>query len=192
MDYAPGIIAAGEKVTVNVLQYTADACPPVFGYSSAALPHCQEFNDNVTNVLAKYDISAIVMVSRWESIFKRGTSPAAVGATVQRLNELGHKVFVVGQSPVYYNNVQILFEKAGLAQALDASAPITFKRDLNSRIAAVVPPGSFIDPLPALCGPRDCMYMQQGRYIVIDVGHFSSFGSELAVRSYFPFYSERQ
>jgi peptidoglycan/LPS O-acetylase OafA/YrhL len=190
--YAPGITAAEKDVTVNVMQYTADACPPLFGYYSAARPNCSEFNENVTKLLREYDISAVIMAGRWESLFKRGTSPGSLAATADALKRMGQQVYVIGQSPVFYNDVQILFAKAGYpTDVREAAAPVSFNREINSRLAESLPHVTFIDPLSALCDSSACNYLRGGQYIVTDVGHFSLFGSQLAVASYFPFISPR-
>lgn len=190
--YVPGIVDQADSITVNILQYTLSACPPVFDYYTAGRPECQAFNNNLPAILKKYGVSTVVMAGRWESVFKRGVSPDAVVATAKRLIGMGVEVIVIGQSPVFNNNVQTLFAQSSLpADALEASAPLSFRREINSRLAATLPAGTFIDPLATLCGAADCDYRRDGKFVVWDVGHFSSFGSNLAVMSYFPFFSNR-
>jgi peptidoglycan/LPS O-acetylase OafA/YrhL len=188
--YAPGISEEAKDLTVNYLQYTASSCPPVFGYYSGAVPNCRVFNDNVPSLLAKYNISTVVMAGRWASLFKRGVSPNDIVATVRRLEEIGVKVYVIGQSPEFYNDVQTLFAQSKNHTASEASAPLSFSRNINSELESVLPAGTFIDPLNVLCGPTDCKYIRDGQYVIWDFGHFSSFGSRLAVANYFPFISD--
>lgn len=190
--YAPGITDQAQHITADYLQYTASACPPVFDYYTAARPNCRAFNDNLPKLLSQYGISTVVMVGRWESLFKRGVSPQAVAATVKRLNDLGVKTFVIGQSPIFNNDVQTIFaQTGGQADILDASAPLSFKKRINSELASALPVGTFIDPLQTLCRPSGCNYRQDGQFLVADIGHLSAYGSRLAVASYFPFFSNR-
>ena len=190
--YAPGIADESKNLSVDFLQYTASACPPIFDYYTATRPHCRDFNDNLPKILAQYKVTSVVMVGRWESLFKRGVSPEQVAATVKRLDEMGIKVYVIGQSPVFNNDVQTIFAQTGhVASTAEASAPLSFNRDINGKLAAVLPPGTFIDPLSSLCQPKGCDYRRDGQYVVGDMGHFSSFGSKLAVASYFPFVAGR-
>ena len=188
--YAPGIVDEANKLTANYLQYTSSSCPPIFDFQSGNVPNCRAFNDNVPKILAQYKISTVVMSGRWESIFKRGVSPDDVAATVNRLKKIGVQVYVIGQSPEFYNEVQIIFAQAGYgATTLEASAPLSFNRKINIQLESALPDNTFIDPLKALCGPTDCEYLRNGQYIIWDYGHFSAFGSRLAVAGYFPFIS---
>lgn len=188
--YAPGIVDEAKYLSANYLQYTSSSCPPIFDYYSGSVPNCRAFNDNVPKILAQYKISTVVMSGRWESEFKRGVSPSDVAATVTRLKEMGVKVYVIGQSPEFYNKVQIIFAQAGYdANTSEASAPLSFNRKINFELESVLPADAFIDPLKVLCGPTDCRYLREGQYVIWDYGHFSAFGSRLAVASYFPFIS---
>ncbi|MFC5499629.1 acyltransferase family protein [Caenimonas terrae] len=188
--YAPGLVDEAAHLSVDYLQYTASACPPVFDYYTAIRPHCREFNDNLPQIISKYGIKTVVMVGRWESLFKRGVSPSQVADTVARLNRMGVAVYVIGQSTVFNNDVQTLFAQGGnSATTAEASAPLSFSRDINGRLAAVLPAGTFIDPLAKLCHAQDCDFRRDGQYLVADIGHLSSFGSKLAVATYFPFVS---
>lgn len=191
--YAPGIVDEATRISVDLLQYTAAACPPVFGYYTAASPHCRDFNDNIPKILSKYGIKKVIMSARWESLFKRGVTPNDVANTVKRLNEMGIKVFVIGQSPVFNNDVQRIFAQTGS----DINSPVStaflsFKPEINDKLRSVLPNGSFVDPLLTFCSDNSCMYRLSSQYVVVDVGHFSSFGSKFAVDSYFPFLSERK
>lgn len=191
--YVPGIVDEAKRLDVDFLQYTAAACPPVFGYYTAASPHCREFNDNMPKLLSQYGITTVVMSARWESLFKRGVLPSDISTTVKRLNEMGINVYVIGQSPVFNNDVQRIFAQTGSDDHTPvSSATLSFKPDVNSKLKSALPSGVFIDPLLTFCRKNDCTYRLDNQFIVVDVGHFSSFGSKLAVGSYFPFLSERK
>ena len=115
-----------------------------------------------------------------------------MAATVRRLNEKGVKVYVIGQSPGYYNDVQTIYAKNRYGpQAEKASAPLCFSRDVNGKLQSALPRDVFIDPLPTLCNPTECVYREHGQYLMADQGHFSVFGSKVAVSRYFPFFSGR-
>ena len=186
--YAPGIVEQAQLVEVNILQYTAAGCAPVFGYYSAQFPHCRDFNEKMPEVLRKYNIRTVVMAGRWESLFTRGVTPQSVGATVKRLNDSGIRTYVIGQSPVFNNVAQLLFAKqVGKQGDARAAAPLSFDRSINSSLEASLPVGVFIDPLRSMCEPHECDYRKDGQFLLVDAGHFSAYGSGLAVKSYFPF-----
>lgn len=188
--YAPGITDEAQNISVNFLQYTAALCPPIFDYYTAARPNCREFNYNVEKLLSRYGISTVIMSGRWESLFKRGVSPEDVATTVKRLNEIGVKAYVIGQSPAFKNNVQTIFRQKGYELSVsDASAPLSFSREINNKLNIALPVGTFIDPLATFCQENDCKYRSEGQFLVSDFGHFSTYGSKLAVAGYFPFFS---
>lgn len=186
--YAPGITDQAKNSSADFLQYTASACPPILGFQSGGRPNCHDFNENMLNVLAHYNISTVVMVGRWEFLFKRGVSVTDVVDTVNRLNDIGVKVYVIGQSPVFYNDVQTLYAQADYP--LEAIAPLSFKLNVNTKLETALPYGTFINPLEKLCMSFNCRYRQDNEYIISDMGHFSAFGSKLAVGKYFPFFSD--
>jgi peptidoglycan/LPS O-acetylase OafA/YrhL len=189
--YAPGIVDHAQGFSSNILQYTASSCPPIFEYSSAARPNCRDFNDHVLSIIKEHKITAVIMSGRWESLFKRGVKISDIAATVRRLQSMGLAVYVIGQSPIFSNTAQILFVKAGGTPDIqEASAPVSFRSEINTEIAAAIPESTFIDPLQFLCTSGDCFYRKSGKFIVIDSGHYSSFGSDLAVESYFPLFSK--
>jgi peptidoglycan/LPS O-acetylase OafA/YrhL len=190
--YAPGLSDQTQNFPVTILQYTAALCPPIFDYYTATRPDCRAFNDNVFNILAKYNISTVVMSGRWESLFKRGVSPLDIAATVKRLSENGVTSYVIGQSPIFKNNVQTILRKENLeANTSEASASLSFSSDINESLNQALPAGTFINPLPRFCQDNSCKYLSKGEFLIFDFGHFTTYGSKFAVAGYFPFFSEK-
>ena len=108
---------------------------------------------------------------------------------MNRLEPNGISVHVLRQSPAFYNDVQILFAQSGLpAVTRRASAPLSFDRVVNQNLSNSLPPSTFIDPLQHLCHASDCPYREDGQFLVTNAGHFSDYGSKLAVASYFPLF----
>ncbi|HKT75075.1 MAG TPA: acyltransferase family protein [Steroidobacteraceae bacterium] len=186
--YAPGIVDHASHAGADILQFTAIGCAPIFGYYSAAIPHCRDNNDHIPELLTKYHIRAVIMAARWESLFRRGVRPEQVAATVLRLRKLRVAVYVIGQSPLFANDVQVIFAKQdGRQMDPEATAPLAFDPRVNDMLHAALHAGTFIDPLSALCESDSCRYRRDGNFLVVDDGHLSSFGSGLAVAAYFPF-----
>jgi len=67
-----------------------------------------------------------------------------------------------------------------------AAWPIYFDPKINDRMSSLSRGAVFIDPLKHLCDGRLCPYRDGDHFYFADYGHFSTYGSDLAVRSYFP------
>src|SRR6202022_2936562 len=55
--YVPGIVDMSAAASADVLQYTASACPPIFGFYTGGRPNCEDFNENLPNIIPPYGIS---------------------------------------------------------------------------------------------------------------------------------------
>mgnify|MGYP000892813446 CR=1 FL=1 len=69
--FRAGLDALASSTTspgLTVVQYTATMCPPVFGWSSVARPHCGAFNDDVWRVVDEQRIDTVVLASRWQVV----------------------------------------------------------------------------------------------------------------------------
>ncbi len=186
--YVPGIADNAAFMTADVLQYTQSLCPPIFGFSTAARPRCEPFNANVVQVIRDYEIRAVVMAGRWDYAFKRHVEPSQIADTIARVRALGVDVYVIGQSPLFGHNVQTLFAKSGgTPQTAHAAGHITFTEEINQKLARAAAGATFIDPVAKLCDRSSCPYRHDGQFLIWDVGHFSEYGSRLAVLRYFPF-----
>ena len=119
--------------------------------------------------------------------------PSDVGATMAKLQSLGVGVHVIGQSPLFGNEVQTLFAQSGGGRTQpDGWGFVTFDSELNHKLAAAMPPGvQFVDPLARLCHLPSCPYREQSTFMMWDEGHFSLYGSKLAVASYFPYFERK-
>ena len=187
--YVPGLKRRAAQVRADILQYNLSACPPVLGFDSMSNPPCRAFNDHVFDLIERYHVSGVVVSGRWDYALRRHVTPEQIGATVARLRDRGVAVYVIGQSPLFGNQVQTLFAQAGGTSDQPAAwAPVTFAPDLESRLAAAMPAGvTFIDPLASMCKLRACQYRRDGEFMLWDEGHLSAYGSSLAVDTYFPY-----
>ena len=131
------------------------------------------------------------MAARWDAMLRRGVTPEQIAVTVRALQRKGLTVHLIGQSPVFSNNVRVLFFRSGLPVSTpDASARLAISAELNDRLRAELPAGVFIDPLAALCRGRECLYRHDGEFLFSDEGHFSEAGARFAVARYFPYMKE--
>jgi len=187
--YVPGLARHASEMRADILEYTLSACPPVFGFDTMSNPPCREFNDHIVDVIQQYHVKGVIVSSRWDYAFKRHIEPRAITATLDKLRALGVTVDVIGQSPLFGNSVQTLFAQAdGKRAQPDAWGYINFSPSLNDRLGAAMPSGvNFVDPLQERCHLSSCQYRHEQNFMMLDEGHFSAYGSALAVESYFPY-----
>jgi len=185
--YVPGLIRHGEALPGNVIQYTAAGCMPILSFFSYSLPLCQEFNLNVLDVIKQQKIETVIMSGRWSSLRGRGVD--GLRPTIETLKKLGVDVYVIGQSPIFPIDVHTLAYRDGNGkEQADLQRSLAIDPHINEQLRDVIADSAvFIDPLPRLCVGTLCPYMQGGRFLYEDYGHFSTDGADRAVGRYISF-----
>jgi peptidoglycan/LPS O-acetylase OafA/YrhL len=188
--YMPGILRDGQRIDSDVLQYTFAGCPPVLGYFSFARVGCSSFNKRVPDLVRSLHIDTVVMAARWTETPLRSINQ--LGETVARLRDAGAQVYVFGQSPEFDTDVQHVDYISGYyKRSGPAYWTISFDPKLNEHIARQSAQAHFVDPLHYLCHAGLCEYRNADEFYYADYGHFSAYGSLLAVQSYFPVSSSK-
>lgn len=187
--YIPGLLANQDKLTRNIVEYTFAGCPPILSYRSYARPGCADFNARVFDIVARYHIDTVVLSARWDEMRARGLQ--GLSGTIAQLRAKGLTVYVIGQSPMFAFDVNVLdYRNAGKDAAGDGEWYLSFTRAQSDAIRAASTDAHFVDPLPAFCNGNTCRYETPSGRLFADYGHFSELGSDLAVKSYFPLYQK--
>ncbi|HUO92682.1 MAG TPA: acyltransferase family protein [Rhizomicrobium sp.] len=185
--YVDGLMANQKNLTRNIVQYTFAGCPPILSYRSYARPGCADFNARIFDIVKRYQADTVVMATRWDQMRERGLG--GLPDTIAQLRARGLKVFVIGQSPLFAFNVQVLdFRDAGAGGNGTADWYTVIAPNQNRDIRAASTGATFIDPLPAFCRGDRCEYKTPRGLLFADYGHFSALGSDRAVKAYFPLY----
>ena len=184
--YAYGFFR-NERSHLDVLEYTSPSCPPIAGYQAASRPQCTPFNDNVADVIRRYQISTVIMAANWSVYLKRGKMRFDdIEQTVRYLRGLGVRVILIGQSPLFpfaYPD-EYFFRTFGTEQADRAYyAPLDVAPDMNRRMANIGGGGTFFDPLALLCHGTGCVFKQGRLYLFYDYGHYTHYGSRKVVNA---------
>jgi peptidoglycan/LPS O-acetylase OafA/YrhL len=182
--YTPGLMALSATIPASIIQYTAAGCPPVLSYYSYARPKCTKFNENALSIIRKNGIKKVILASRWSDLQSRGLD--SIQSTIEALRSMGVEVWVIGQSPEFAANVQIIDYKNRHSNAPRESWPLAFDPEINSRLRQAAHGSHFIDPLAYLCDGLQCPYRNGDTLYYADYGHFSKEGSIRAVKAYFP------
>lgn len=187
--YTPGIEANADHIPYRVYQYTMAGCPPVLSYYSYARPGCTAFNRQALDIIRSKGIRTVVLSGRWVDLRSRGFGQ--LKSTLDALDALGVKTYIIGQSPDFLTDVDVIAlrdrDETGRQtdRWVDAVEP-----GVNAELRTVAGRHSFIDPLQALCQDERCLFRVRGRLLFHDSGHLSPFGSDYAVRKYFPLYTQ--
>jgi len=175
------------QLPLNVLQYTSPQCPPLLGYSAASRPECKDFDARIAGIVRSNNITTVVMAANWSAYLKRRKIEITdISRTAAFLKGLHVRVILVGQSPVFpfpYPDAYF-YQTFGTAQAaVDYYAPSEADPNLNQRLAAgaATDIDAFFDPSLVLCRGRECVFRRDNRYLVLDFGHFSRYGSNIVV-----------
>lgn len=183
--YVPGIVANAPLFPARILQYTAAGCPPILSYFSFARPRCTEFNANALRIIEARGIEVVILSARWTDLQSRGLDK--LEDTLAQLAPLGVRVYVIGQSPQFSADVQVIaYSKGSRAPEAVDRWKVFFDPAINAELRKYVGEGVFIDPLQRLCNGKDCPYREGGRYLYEDAEHFSVYGSSQAVATFFP------
>lgn len=182
--YAPGIIANASSIEETIYQYTQAGCPPVFLYYSYARPGCHDFNKNVLEIIRQLRVTQVVLSGRWIDLELRGLG--LLQDTIDRLNAENVRVIVIGQSPMFVTNVDVIAYQKTTSSAVSAGWNTVILPSFNERLRKVVNGAAFIDPIAVDCSNEICNYLDEGRILYFDSGHLSNFGSSRLVKKILP------
>lgn len=182
--YVPGISANSNRIPIHIWQYTFAGCPPVLNYYSYARPQCQQFNRAAIDIVDRYHIKTVILSARWIDLKQRGFD--GVESTLGALQKRGIRVFVIGQSPVFVTNVDVIgFMKGNDHLAVNSWKTIVGS-DFNVVLKSYTKGAIFIDPMTSWCSDGLCPYRAKDEVFFGDNGHFTKFGAQRAVAEYFP------
>ncbi len=94
---------------------------------------------------------------------------------------------MIGQAPEFAADVQQIDYVSGQHRDRgEVSWPVYFDPVVNRKLATLAAGAGFIDPMARMCRGGLCPYRQGDQFLFADYGHYSTYGSALAVRTYFP------
>ena len=182
---APGLRQEAGDV-VDVVQYTAGGCPPLPGVTIANRLHCRAFNDRALELVAELKPDVVLVSARWDMYLPRVVRDDDVAATLARLDHLGVRVVVVGDSPTFdFASPYDFVFRSGRSEV---SLPPGGSKPLDYVLAGIGGIQVF-NPKPLFCSADRCRLKQDGAFLFFDGGHYSVDGSRLVARSLAPYLS---
>lgn len=173
--YIPGLAGNPAATGLNFVQYSAYSCPPVLGARIPWAPNCQDFNNHVEDILARFNVDGVVLAARWERYWGKHVASQALEQTVAGLKARGIRVALVGQGPS--------FEFSDPAEYLFRTGrerpPSRPGQRINDELRTTRGYDVFFDPTQFLCRSGGCTLTSGGQFLYWDSGHYSSHGSRL-------------
>jgi peptidoglycan/LPS O-acetylase OafA/YrhL len=182
--YVPGLMAHAAAVPGRLYQYTYAGCPPVLAYYSYARPACTPFNQRAVELIKALEVKTVILSARWLDLRSRGLDLLA--GTIEELRSLGVKVVVIGQSPAFVTNVDVIAYANRAAQGERATWFTLVDRHFNEELKKVSAGAAFVDPIAIGCEAGRCPYLEGGRFLYFDSAHYSNFGSAHMVKTLLP------
>ncbi len=183
--YMPGVIQNAAGIDADVLQYTSAGCPPILSYFSYARVGCSASNHRIPAIIKAQHITTVVIAARWTEVPSLALND--LGSTIRALRALGVKVVVIGQAPEFATDLETIDYISGQhRQRGVASWPVYFDTAINGKIRSLAKGAAFVDPIERLCQGKLCPYRDGAAFYFLDNDHFSTLGSDIAVRAYFP------
>jgi peptidoglycan/LPS O-acetylase OafA/YrhL len=183
----PGIIENEANITTDILLYANAGCAPIFGTAPNGRPLCAENNDYVNTIIAQFNVEKVVLVANWQYAVEHGLDLSKLVESVGRLRELGVKVSIINQLPIYsFSNPDYLKSRLLKREVPDASFALKPSRghEVNEKVEAYalslkVP---LYDPFSIFCSSGRCTVFEGGVMNVKDNSHLTRSGSEKLVK----------
>jgi peptidoglycan/LPS O-acetylase OafA/YrhL len=174
--YVPGLIQNSAVIPYNIVQMTSAGCPPVFDYVSFRIPHCQAFNKLVSDTIDKLQAKEVILSSRWDLLQSRGFD--GLRNAIDELKKRNIKTVIIGPSPEFGLDVQSLAFRLKNRTSWSIG---NYDPQMLPKLSTAKA-NELIDPISSLCDHAVCPYIDNGQFLYLDYGHFSSIGSGLAVK----------
>ncbi len=200
--FYPGLHSAlaTDGLSYRLAQYTASACPPVFGFSVSHRPNCRSTNDFVLQFIKEQRPDTVVMLASW-SFYAGGEFDrldlAEIARTVERIRSLGvRKVVVLGPLPRWLEHQPniVLREwrrRHSIVERTFAEFDtnvISFDERIDGALAGM--PSTFVSPIRILCKPDGCPIVtrrdDQLFPMAWDDAHLTVEGSRTVARALLP------
>ncbi|MDN2482535.1 acyltransferase family protein [Vibrio agarivorans] len=178
--YTKGFESLAKQQQLTLIKYASAGCPPIMTFESFALPYCDEFNRNALELIEALDIDVVFLSAKWSDHQQAGLD--RLTSTLEKLDNLGVRYLVFGQSPQFITDVSIIDDQKGQGKASNAW-PTTIKEAINQELELLITSGDFINPMPSLCEAGVCEYKLNGEMLFSDYGHLSQQGSLVVVNT---------
>lgn len=178
------------KVAGRVMIYGMTACTPILDRDIPSVPLCRAHNDRVLELVKAHGIKRVILSALWQSrddIYDDG--PGTLPATIRKLEAAGAEVAIISDNPLFYFSEPTSLAARASRMADPRAAlymPVKNDRRVPQRLAKLVKPALFLDPLPLLCKETQCVAMEDGQLMMTDGSHLSLYGANRVIAAMAP------
>jgi peptidoglycan/LPS O-acetylase OafA/YrhL len=188
----PGLLAA-KHTGQQIIQRTANSCPPIIGKDFPERPYCKATNDAVMASITEHRPQVVLLAANWVNHDWR-----EVAATIQALKKAGvERIALIGPVPQWRGSLPSYLEKHYLvfnktefpARVPTGTRPEIFRLDAEMRAFADSEAVSYISPTSIFCDSAGCLAFvdtERGKpsLTALDYSHLTVEGSEYLVSKF--------
>jgi len=176
----------------SVREFTTSGCPAVLHFEARKTPKCQERNAAVTRLLASLAPTSMLLAVGWDygMPYAREKYLQGLAEVLDRLHEAGHRLFLIGTTPMHQEAGSIPDVLARLNLFGINPASYHFSGDLQELKAedseliqfASAHHATYLPFYPLICGSSDCRAELEDKPVYFDSSHLSVAAAESYVR----------
>lgn len=169
---------------ITLMDYTLDACPPIFGYTAGMSPvyaiHCVERNKRVYGLIEQNHYAYVVLAGAWPRDAAAGD---IIEASIKRVADNTGQVIVIlsNQNIAKAATCPVRHLMFGIDRPCSAPLDITapYWEGIRARLTQV----HFIDPNQVICPAGLCSPIIDGQLLYRDDAHLNDVGSRFIGRT---------
>lgn len=172
----------------NIIQYTANSCPPLLNRNFISIKYCKEINSFVLAEISRLKPEIIVMDANWHAAARYGDFIPLLQNTIETVRQRSpkSKIIVVGNVPIWTGGLPTLLLKRDITLRDNVYLSLPMFEDLKEKDeeleAAVEASGAaFLSALDVLCMDGKCQATTSAdgspALTAFDYGHLTAAGS---------------
>ncbi|MHC8326144.1 acyltransferase family protein [Pseudomonas sp. LB1P83] len=182
--YIPGLTRTLESRGYSLGFLTAQSCPPIMGVTVLSNPRCGAFNEMALPVILNEKPEIIIMSANWVT---NQVTMNLLEKTIKQLSDTGIKLVLLGESPLYKQNVPAIIAEKIKSGNTDFTAPellvhlfLDHSQRVMSRRFANRTDVKYIYVMNILCPDNKCpLTTPNGTPTAFDIAHLTKEGSEV-------------
>jgi peptidoglycan/LPS O-acetylase OafA/YrhL len=171
----------------QIIQYTANSCPPLYGDYFPGGRYCWQINQFVLSEIGRIKPDFLVLDGYWRSYRSKVDRLLPATLNLIRQQSPATRIIVVGEAPLWQSNLPTILARRGIDLTGEARLPNALLDESmaeDAKLKSEIGPNvDFVSALDVLCSAGGCLVVGQtvnGQYqpMAYDYGHLSQAGAE--------------
>lgn len=173
-----------EADDIRLMDYTLDACPPIFGYAAEVAAaygaRCVRRNKRVFELIEQNHYAYVVLAGSWP---RDATAGAIIEASIKRVADRTGQVIVILSNQNIANAATCPVRRLMFGIQRTCSAPLNVTAPYWNGVQDRLPQVHFIDPNRVICPAGLCSPIIDGQLLYRDDAHLNDVGSRFIGRT---------